>query len=272
MEDFSVAPGKFFLTVLRGRSLLWALVRREISSRYKGSAFGVLWMIIYPAMMLAVYTFVFGVALNSRWDVGSESKLEFAIVLYSGLLVFGFFSECVNNAPNLIVSHASYVKKVVFPLDTLPLISVCVAYFHVLVNFLVWLALYVFVVGAPHATALLFPFVLLPLVFLTLGASWFLCSLGVYLRDVSQVVGVVTTALMFLSPVFYPASILPEVYRNLMAFNPISPAIEMMRGILISGVAPELSNYFYYLVATMVLCWIGFFWFQKTRKGFADVL
>jgi lipopolysaccharide transport system permease protein len=256
----------------KNRSLIKALVGREIMGRYRGSVMGVLWSFFLPVMMLAVYTFVFSVIFRARWDTGSDSKTEFALILFAGLLVFNFFSECVNRSPGLILANTSYVKKVVFPLEILPVVTLSTALFHCLVGLLVWLLFYVIFFGVPPLTALLFPVVLLPLLFLTVGISWLLASLGVFLRDVAQVVGVVTTVLMFLSPIFYPVSALPESFQKVLLLNPLALVIEQTRDVLIFGKTLHWAVYFASLAGSIVVAWLGYTWFQKTRKGFADVL
>lgn len=256
----------------KNRSLIKALVGREIIGRYRGSVMGVLWSFFLPVLMLAVYTFVFSVIFRARWDTGSDSKTEFALILFAGLLVFNFFSECVNRSPGLILANTSYVKRVVFPLEILPVVTLGAALFHCGISSLVWLLFYVVFFGIPPLTALLFPVVLLPLIFLTAGISWLLASLGVFLRDVAQVVGVATTMLLFLSPIFYPISALPEEFRTVLMFNPLTHIIEQIRGVLIFGRVPNLTMYGVSLLGSIVVAWLGYAWFQKTRKGFADVL
>lgn len=222
--------------------------------------------------MLMVYTFVFSVIFKARWNVGSDSKTEFALVLFAGLMIFNVFSECINRAPTLILTNVNYVKKVVFPLETLPFVALLSALFHGVVSLGVWLLAYVFLFGIPHATIFYFPLMLAPLCLLTMGLSWTLASLGVYLRDVSQFIGIVTTVLLFLSPIFYPITMLPEEYRSLLYFNPMTLVIEQTRAVLYWGNAPDFFLMSLYWGVTLIIAWLGFAWFQKTRKGFADVI
>lgn len=231
----SISPSTLIRSIRSNRSLIFNLIRREVSGRYRGSAMGLLWSFFNPVLMLAVYTFVFSVVFKARWVGGTGSKTEFALVLFSGLMVFNLFSECINRAPTLIVGNVNYVKKVIFPLEILTCVALGSAAFHLLISLLVWLIFYVLFFGMPHATILLLPFVLLPLVLLTLGLSWLLASLGVYLRDVSQVVGIITTVLMFLSPIFYPVVSLPESYRPFMLISPLTFVIEQARDVMIWG-------------------------------------
>lgn len=272
MQAFSTSPGELIASVVRNRALIAALVKREVIGRYRGSMLGILWSFFNPVFMLAVYTFVFSVVFKARWGAGGDSKTEFALVLFTGMLVFGLFSECVTRAPGLILANVNYVKKILFPLEILPWVALGSSVFHMLISLAVWLLFYVPLFGVPPATALLFPVVMLPLMLLTLGLSWFLASLGVYLRDVSQLIGILTTALMFLSPIFFPVTALPEEFRPLLNLNPLTPAIESARDVLIWGHQPDWTLLGASLAASTVVAWLGFAWFQKTRKGFADVL
>jgi homopolymeric O-antigen transport system permease protein len=247
------------------------MTRREVVGRYRGSVIGLFWSLLYPVLMLAVYTFVFSVAFRARWGT-SDSKTDFALMVFVGMIVHGLFAECVARAPGLIVGNPNLVKKVVFPLETLPWVSLCSALFHAGVSTLVLLLFHVAFSGYLPWTAILFPLVLLPLAVLTIGASWCLASLGVYLRDVGQVMGILTTILLFLSPVFYPVTALPEEYRVIFRLNPLTPVIEQARGVLILGLVPQWHVWAVYFGAALITAWLGLVWFQKTRRGFADVL
>ena len=272
MERFSHSPPEMLAGLWRHRELVASLARRDVVGRYRGSILGLLWSFLSPLMMLMVYTFVFSVVFRARWNQAGESNVEFALVLFAGLMVFNLFAECINRAPGLVLANVNYVKKVVFPLDILPWISLGSALFHFAVSFVVWLVFYVIQFGAPPPTILLLPLVLLPVVLFTMGGAWFLASLGVYLRDASQVVGIATTALMFVSPIFYPLSALQEPYKSILRWNPLVPAIEYARDVLIWGRMPDPAGFLLYLAAATLVAWLGFVWFQKTRKGFADVV
>jgi lipopolysaccharide transport system permease protein len=272
MQKFSISPKEIAASLWRNRGLAIALIKREVVGRYRGSFMGILWSFFNPVFMLAVYTFVFSVVFKARWSGGSESRTEFALVLFAGMIVFSLFSECVNRAPGLIVSNVNYVKKVVFPLEILPFVAFGAASFHLVVSVVVWMIFYMSFFGMPHLTLLLLPLVLLPLALFTLGVSWMLASLGVYLRDVGQIVGVFTTALLFLSPIFYPVTALPAEYQTLLHLNPLTPVIEQTRQVLVWGKVPDFQFWGSSMILGAVVAWLGFAWFQKTRKGFADVL
>ncbi len=272
MLNFSTSPKEMVSSFWRNRSLIAALVQREVVGRYRGSFMGILWSFFNPVFMLVVYTFVFSVVFKARWSGGSDSKTEFALILFAGLIVFNFFAECFNRSPTLILSNANYVKKVVFPLEILPWITVGSALFHMVISLTVWLLAYLILFGTPHLTVLLLPLIILPLMLMIMGLTWALASLGVYLRDVAQFIGILTTVLMFLSPIFYPASALPEKYQHLLMLNPLTPAIEYARDILFWGKLPDFTVLGIYLAGSALIAWLGFAWFQKTRKGFADVI
>lgn len=272
MRDFPATPAEMLASAWRNRELIKASTKREVLSRYRGSFLGLLWSFFTPLFMLAVFTFVFSVIFQARWGGGSGSKTEFALLLFAGLLVFNLFAECINRSPGLILSNVNYVKKVVFPLEILPVVGLLTALFHTLISFSVWMLAYMLFFGMPHLTVLYLPLVLLPFCLLLLGLSWALASLGVFLRDVSQVVGVMTTALMFLSPIFYPVTAFPKDYRFVLYLNPITTVVEQARNVLFWGRAPDFMILGVYWFAALGIAWLGFSWFQKTRKGFADVL
>jgi lipopolysaccharide transport system permease protein len=272
MQDFSVSPAGMARSLWRNRSLTKALIQREVIGRYRGSIMGIMWSFFNPVFMLVIYTFVFSVVFKSRWSGGTDSKTEFALVLFPGLIVFNLFAECFNRAPGLILSNVNYVKKVVFPLEIFPLVSLGSSLFHALISFIVWLLAYLMLFGIPHATILLLPLVILPLLLFILGLTWILASLGVFLRDVSQFISILTSVLMFMSPIFYPASSLPEKFRGYLLLNPLTPAIEMARDVLFWGKIPDMRLVLIYFIVSGAIASLGFAWFQKTRKGFADVL
>ncbi len=254
------------------RHLIAQMTRREVVSRYKGSVMGLLWSFLNPVLMLVIYTFVFSVVFKAKWGGGEESKAQFAVVLFAGMIVHALFADILNRAPALILANANYVKKVVFPLETLVAVTAGSALFQALASLIVLVAAIVVLQGQLHWTVLLVPVVLAPLLVLAMGAGWLLASLGVFLRDVGQVVGVLTTVLLFLSPVFFPVSSIPEFLQPWMRANPLTFIIEQTRGVIILGRMPDWLGLGAYFLAASVVAWLGYAWFQKTRKGFADVL
>jgi len=254
------------------RQLIVQMGRREVVGRYKGSVLGLAWSFFNPVFMLTVYTFVFSEIFKSRWAGASESKTQFAVLLFVGMIVQGLFSEVLNRAPSLIISNVNYVKKVVFPIEILPIVAMGAALFHSLISLSVLLVAFVLFNGYLQWTVVFAPLVLLPLVILIVGFAWMLASLGVFLRDVGQTITIITTVLMFLSPVFYPVSAVPERFRVWIMANPLTFIIEQAREVLIWGHLPDWTGLGIYTVAAVAVAWAGFAWFQKTKKGFADVL
>ena len=256
----------------RHRHLILQMTKRDVIGRYRGSALGILWSLFNPLLMLVVYTFVFSVVFKTRWGTGSDSKTEFAIVLFAGLIPFSLLVECVNRAPGLVLANVIYVKKVVFPLEILPWVILGGALFHAAISVAVLLAFYLLVNHALQWTVVLAPLVFVPLLLMTMGLTWFLSALGVFLRDVGQTVGLFTGVLMFLSPIFYPVSSLPEQYRYLLMLNPLSYLIEEMRNVLVFGRLPDWTMLGAFTLGSTIVAWLGFAFFQKARNGFADVL
>jgi len=272
MEAYPSSPLSLLRSLSAHRRLVTALAAREIAARYRGSLLGLAWALVQPVFMLAIYTFVFSEVFKARWPGGSGSRTEFALVLFSGLLVFNLFSEVFNRAPHLIIGNANYVKKVVFPLEILPWVSVLTALFSLSVNLLVWFVFYVFSYGLPSPTALLMPLVALPMVLFMSGVAWMLSALGVFLRDTTQITAIVTTAVMFLTPIFYPIDAIPPALRPILNINPLAPIVAQMRDVLIWNRGLDPVVYPICLAVSVAVFFIGFAFFQKTRKGFADVL
>lgn len=273
LHPASISPMGIVFSFWVHRSLIWKLTQREVMGRYRGSILGISWSLFYPLLMLGVYTFVFGAIFRTRWpSSSSDSMLEFAVILFTGLIVYGIFAESVNRAPGLIVSQPNFVKKVVFPLEVMAWVNLGSALFHGFVSFLVLLAFLVFSPISLHWTALLLPVVLVPLTLLCLGLGWLFSSLGVFIRDIGQLVGVATTALLFLSPIFFPSSALPPKARWLVSLNPLSFPVEQAREVVIWGHLPDWEGLLLYTAISCVIAWLGFIWFQRSRSAMADVI
>lgn len=266
------SPAAALASVVTNWNLLFELTKRDVLGKYKGSWLGILWTILNPLALLGVYTFVFGVVMKVRWGVGSDDHTQFALVLFVGMLVHSFFSECVSKAPTLVTDNVTFVKKVVFPLEILPLSALLSALFHLFVALLVFLAAFAWINARLPITAILFPLTLLPAVLFTLGFTWFLSSIGVFFRDINQLVSLIVILFLFLSPVFYPVSALPPRFQSLIALNPLTLTIENGRRVLIFGTEPEWARLALQTLWSGAIAYLGFWWFQKTRKGFSDVV
>ncbi|MBA8882127.1 ABC transporter permease [Phyllobacterium myrsinacearum] len=273
MKKVSISPLALVASLVQHRQLLLDMAWRETIGRYKGSMFGLFWSLLTPLMMLGIYTFVFSEIFKSRWGADTHtSKSAFAIILFAGLIMFNMFAECASKAPSIILSNQNYVKKVVFPLEILACVNALSALFHAAVSFLVLLAFQYFGMGEIPLTALFAVLIIVPFMFFLLGLMWFLSAAGVYLRDIGQTIGVTITGMMFVSPIFFPLSSYPERWRFLAAFNPLTYPIEQVRSVVIFGNSLDWYVWTQYVIGAAVFAWLGFAWFQKTRKGFADVL
>lgn len=256
----------------RYRELTWQLTKRDVVARYRGSAAGLLWSFFNPVFMLIIYTFFFSIIYQARWGSTGEGKIDFAITLFAGLIPFTLFSECINRAPNLITNNVNYVKKIIFPLEILSWTNLGSALFHALASVSVLLIFFLCKNHYLNWTVIFFPLVNLPLFFLILGLSWFLASLGVFVRDIAHSIHIFTMALLFLSPVFYSVAAIPEPYRSLIYLNPLTTIIEQNRAVLIWGHLPDWSAFGVSLGMSLAIAWFGYYWFAKTRHAFADVV
>ncbi|WP_394789273.1 ABC transporter permease [Rhodoferax sp.] len=276
MNPHAPAPtslASLLLSLWNHRELIVQMTKREVIGRYKGSVMGLMWSFANPILLLAMYTLVFSVVFKARWGADpTESKMHFAVLLFAGMIVHSLFSETLIRAPGLILANVSYVKKIVFPLEILPVIAMGASVFHAAVSLLVLGISLIIVNGFLPWTALFLPFVLLPLIVFSLGIAWALASLGVFLRDVAHPISLTMTILLFASPVFYPVSSLPEYLRPWLMLNPLTFIIEQVRAVMIVGVLPHFYGLLLYAFLSMIIAWFGYAWFQKTRKGFANVL
>lgn len=262
----------FYYALRSSFYLLTQLTRRDIASRYQGSAAGLLWAFFSPVLLLLVYTFVFGYVFKARWMGAETDRSFFALNLFAGMIVHGFLAECVVRSPGLMQQHSNFVKRIVFPLWLLPLVPLASALFHTCISFLVLFLAHSAIVQTLHWQLVFLPVLIVPFVFFLTGLVWMLASLGVFLKDLAQIVPLVVTVLMFMSPVFYPAEALPENIRPLMYMNPLTPAIEALRAVLFSGELPSLTDYGVFLVASMLFALLGLLVFNRLKVGFADVL
>lgn len=264
-----IAP---FTSALRHRRLIGALAGREIVARYRGSAIGMGWSLAQPLAMLAIYTFAFGVVYGAKWPGGAGTQAEFALAVFVGLLAIGLFGDCVVRAPALVVGNPNYVKRVVFPLESLAWVALAAAAFQCGIGLVAWCVVHAVLIGPPPATALLAPVLLAPVALTGLGVAWALAALAVYVRDVAHIVPLAMAALTFASPVFFPLAAVPQPYRAVAELNPVAAPVEMAREALMSGKAPALLAVLWAFAVAIVVAWFGFALFQRLRRGFADAL
>lgn len=260
--------------VLRNRDLLLQMLARNIAAKYRGSVLGFIWSFAHPLMMLAVYTFVFGVVFKARWGIEAfeDNRAAFPLIMFCGMAVFNVFSESVNTSTSVVVNNPGYVKKVVFPLELLPLCNVLTALVFGLAWFVLLLLGIMVFLQQSSWTMLLLPLTLLPLLLISAGVSFLVASLGVYLRDVQQLVAILTQMLFFMTPIFYPISVVPEKLRWILEINPLSSVVEQTRRIFLYGELPDFKIILGLFVVSVIIFQLGLAWFAKTKKGFADVM
>ena len=264
-------------SLVRQRYLIWQLTRREVAARYRGSAFGILWSLLQPLLMLAVYSFVFTVIFRARWPElaetqGPESNGGFAVVLFAGLITHGFLGDCLGRAPRLITDNANFVKRLIFPLEVLPWTVVASALVHMIISLLVLLVFALIAFGTIPWTVVFLPLILVPYAVLVVGLVWLISAVGVFVEDIGQVIGICVTALLFLAPVFYPLSAVPETLQGIIYFNPITLIVSQLRAVLIWGELPNFLGLLAYAVVAFTIAWLGYYVFQRLRRAFADVL
>jgi len=255
------------------RELIRQFTRREVEGRYRGSFLGLFWSFLQPLALLAVFTFVTGVVFRARWPGSSHNGLaDVALLLFCGLVAFNILGECLSRAGGLVLSVPNYVKKVVFPLEVLPVAVLGSALFHGLASLLVLLVCNLLLRGSLPWTVALLPLAVAPLVFLTLGLTWLLASLGVFLRDLGYVVPLALQVLFFATPIIYPVESVPAPFRGAMRLNPLASSVESFRRLIFQGVPPEWSALLTWALLTFAFMLFGYAWFMKSKKGFADVM
>jgi lipopolysaccharide transport system permease protein len=268
----SLLPLHFLGSGWRHRRLIGRLTRSRVAERYRGSLLGGAWVLVLPLLMLGVYTFVFSEVFRARWDGAGLGGFAFALRLFAGMLVFGIFAECANEAPGLLHANQNYIKQVLFPTEILAWVSLLGALWRFAMGFLLLVVFQLASSGWPPVAILSLPLTLVPLAFLALGTSWLFSSLGVFLRDLAQVVTVFTSALLFLSPVFYPASRVPESLRPWFQLNPFATILENVRAALFEGRLPDWRALGVVTALAFVFAWVSHAWFLRAKSSFADVL
>jgi homopolymeric O-antigen transport system permease protein len=253
------------------RELILSLAKRELLSRYKGSMLGLLWPFLTPAVMIVIFTLVFAGIFGARFG-STGSSWDYAIYLFCGLLPWTMFQETIQQSANTIVTHANLVKRVVFPLETLPTAQALAALAHQMFGTVALIVAALIIRGHLHLTILLFPLVLIPQFLFTLGAAWLIASLGVFLRDITQGIGLLLMAWLYLTPIIYPESIVPERFRTMISLNPFTPLVRNYRRLFLDGLMPDWKGLAYFSVISVLLFVFGYWWFARTRKNFADLI
>lgn len=259
--------------LLNHKYLFVQMLKRDIEQRYRGSQLGFLWAFFYPILMLLVYTFVFGMVMKVKWGVEGQDNIDFGLILFAGLLLHGLLAEVMIGSVRLITGNSQYVKKVVFPLEILSLVCLANAVFHMFLGLLILLAIYLITGNQLHWTLLYTPIVLFPFIVFLLGASWFVSVLGVYVRDLGQVIGVLMTVLMFLCSIVFPFANLPaQMQPYVLWLNPLTIVVEQLRAVMLFGQAPDWTLLGLYSLCAFAMFFVGVWFFKRTRDGFADVI
>jgi lipopolysaccharide transport system permease protein len=270
MSAATVNPARIASDLWRHRYLLGQLIKRDVLLRYRGAVFGVLWIFLSPLVMLATFAFVFGAVFHARWPQQSAGGLPFWLLLYSSLITFNIFAETVSRAPGSVRGYPSFVKKIIFPLPILPLVPLGAALVHAGFNLLMMMAALAWF-GTLHWQLVLFPVLLLPLLLLALGIAWFVAAWGVYIKDMTQIVPLFVQMLMFLSPVFYPASAVPAALQPLIRFSPVAAVIESTRSVA-AGQPVDWGSWGWAFAVGMTAVMLGYAFFLSNQEEFADAL
>lgn len=274
MRALKLPPGslKPFRALAAHAALVMELTRREVDARYRGASLGVLWALVSPFLLLCIYAIAFGTVMGGRWPEVRASDTPFSIILFAGMIPYFVLSECMVRSPELVVANPAYVKRVVFPLEVLPWPMLFSALFHCLMNVLVFIAMRLVMEREFAWTVIYLPCVILPIAIIGLGISWFMSSIAVYFRDVRQVMGLASMAILFLSSVMIPVATVPAEYKAIFMLNPLSFIAEQSRAVLIWGQPPDWGGLAVYTLAALAFMYAGHAWFMATKRGFADVL
>ncbi|HET6972832.1 MAG TPA: ABC transporter permease [Pyrinomonadaceae bacterium] len=251
--------------------LIFSFAKRELLARYKGSALGIAWAVLTPVVMIAIFTFIFAGIFGARFGA-NDSHWDYALYLFCGLLPWTMFQESVQLSANTIVAHSNLVKRVVFPLEALPAAQVFAALGTQLFGTMALLIGTIVIRQRLELTGLWLPILLIPQLLFALGAGWLVASLGVFLRDITQGVTLLLMAWMYLTPIIYPESIIPEHFRTFINFNPFTSLIRSYRRIFLDGSVPDWRGLLYFTIFAVIIFIFGYWWFARTRKSFADVV
>lgn len=251
--------------------LILSLAKRELLTRYKGSVLGLLWAVLTPIVMIVIFTFIFAGIFGARFG-NSASHWDYAIYLYCGLVPWTMFQDALQQSATTIVSHANLVKRVVFPLETLPVSLAISALGNQLFATIALILAAVIIQRDIHFTVLWLPILLIPQLMIAIGGAWLIASLGVFLRDIVQGVSLALMAWMYLTPIMYPESYVPERFRGIMNLNPFTALVRSYRRIFLEGQAPDWWGLGYFALIALLVFLLGYWWFARTRKNFADVI
>lgn len=257
----------------RRLELLLSLTGRDIKKKYKDSLLGALWGVLVPLIMLAIYTVIFSTIFSAKWKgIEVHTKVDYAVLLFIGLIVYNFFAESLTRAPTAVLGNPNLVKKVVFPLEVLPPVVVLSSLYNAGVGAIALGAFLIFSSFGLHWQVILLPILVLPMLALTLGVTYLFASLGVFFRDVDQIAGLLARVLQYLTPVLYPSIIFPDAIGQWMRLSPLAIYVEQIRALIVTGTLPNWGLYGWAVAWSVSIFFFGYWWFQRTRRAFADVV
>lgn len=259
-------------TIIKNRYLLGQLTKKDIELKYKDSVLGMLWSVIVPILMIVIYTFVFSVVFKPQWISETGNKFEFSLIMYCGLVSFNMLSDVMGRSSGLIAANVNYVKKVIFPLELLPVMVTLTALFNSCISLVVLVLAKLILTQSISPTLPLVIVTYIPLIIFTVGVSLILSAVSVYLKDIASVISVIITVLMYISPVFFSLESVPEKYRIICQINPMTYIIENFRNVVLYGLLPDWRYLLISLISAIVMAWLGSSIFRRAKEGFADVL
>ena len=265
----------FLEELLSEKEIIKQLIVRDISLKYRGSKLGIWWTAINPLLMLAVYTLVFSQVFKARWGINTDETqgpIYFGLNIFCGLIIFNLFAECTIKSPNLICSNPNFVKKIIFPISTLGVTIVGSALIQSAINCLVLVIVQIVLTHNFQISTILIPIIWLPIALKCLGITWVLSVIGVYIKDIGQVVNPLTNMMMFLSPIFYPSEALPEKIRWLTSVNPLTFGIEETRNAIIKGQWTNAQDLIIQIIGSLVICQGGYWLLTKNKRYFGDLV
>ncbi len=270
---YSISLYSLIESILKNKDLILQLTKRNILLKYRGSLLGFIWSFLQPIIQLAIYTFAFSIVFKAKWGIENESHFDFALILFASLNVFNLLGDVMRESPFLILNHTSYVKKVVFPLELLPIAHLLTVAFNTTISLIIFILLFAFLGASPIPMSIfMLPLILVPLMFLSLASAYFISSLCVYFRDIAQIVGNAVTVLMFVSPVFFSIDRISQKYQWLLLLNPLSHILDASRSVMIFGRYPQISYLVAYWLLSILALALGYWWFQRSRISFGDLV
>ena len=251
--------------------LILELTKKEFYERYKGTFGGIIWSFIQPLFLLTIYTIAFGIILKAKWSFATNTS-DYALMIFAGLLIFNGFAEVMNKSAIIIKANPNFVKKILFPIEILSIVIVLCAFINIFISIIIWIFVFYFFYGYIHITVLYIPFIMIIFVPLLIGLSWIISSVGLIIKDMPHIIGILNHSLLFLTPIFYSLDVAPSIIHNVLIFNPLTFIIETLRSVLYYGILPQHKSLLIYFFISIVFSTFSFYIFKKIRPRFSDLL